>query len=90
MKQKVVRAMSLVGTMTIYLTFVLGAIFDLWEPAPVTGFWKILARNLTEAFPGGIVVLWLVCFLLLAVAYRVAENQFERVEAPLREREETP
>ena len=89
-KQKAVRIVSMVGAMALYLAFILGAVLDLWEPGTVIGFWKILARHITAAFPGDQIVLWLSCLLLLGVAYRLAESQFVRIEAPLREREEAP
>jgi len=49
----------------------------------VSGLLTIFVDRLTEFLPGGTFAVWVVCALLSWAAYRIAESEFERVEAPV-------
>ena len=49
----------------------------------VSGLLTIFVQRLTAFLPGGTFAVWIVCALLSWAAYRVAESEFEHVEAPV-------
>jgi hypothetical protein len=57
------------------------AMADVGEPWIIAGFLEIVIARAAEALPGGSLLIWVVCGLLLAAIYRLAERQFERVES---------
>jgi hypothetical protein len=54
--------------------------FNIWS---ATAFVEILMRHAVDALPGGIPAAWLLCGVVIAAAYMLAERGFERVEIPL-------
>jgi len=49
----------------------------------VSGMLTIFVKRTTDFLPGGTFAVWIVCALLFWAAYRIAESEFERVEAPV-------
>jgi hypothetical protein len=48
-----------------------------------SGLLTIFAQRMTDFLPGGSFAVWIVCALLFWAAYRIAESEFDRVEAPV-------
>jgi hypothetical protein len=48
-----------------------------------SGLPTIFTKRMTDILPGGILAVWIVCAVLIWAAYRIAESEFERVEAPV-------
>jgi hypothetical protein len=82
-----VRKFAFAGTLTILLVlhtaqfiFVAARLTSLWV---WDAFWRIGTRSLAAALPGGAPMLWILAALVIMIAYRLAERQFERAELPV-------
>jgi hypothetical protein len=51
------------------------------EHGTIAGFWEILIRDAADALPGGRTAVWILSGILVFIAYRIAERQFERAES---------
>ncbi|MBC8366757.1 hypothetical protein H8E52_05035, partial [bacterium] len=56
--------------------------FDWIDDDTFVAMQQILIRDVATAFPGSILLVWLVGGLLFAGAYRLCERQFQKVELP--------
>lgn len=69
---------ALLGAHLLQYVCATAGIGDAWAFA---GLLEIVIARAALAFPGGRVVIWVACGLLLGAIYRIAERQFERVES---------
>jgi hypothetical protein len=69
---------ALLGIHLLQYAFAMAGIGNAWAFA---GFLEIVIARASEGLPGGRVLIWAACGLLLAAIYRLAERQFERVES---------
>lgn len=67
--------------LAISIVFILAAESNWIEPDWVYAGYRICARTITAALPGGSLLLWGLLALGVAVGYRFAESRFRRVES---------
>jgi hypothetical protein len=73
----------LAATFGLHVLVNLGGIakwFNIWS---ATAFVEILMRHAVDALPGGVPTAWLLCGIVVAAVYKLAERGFERIEIPL-------
>ncbi len=75
---------ALAAAVGLQLLYVAGAIADWWDPDIHWAAVRVLVRHASAYVPGGAVVVWIVTLAVLWVAYKLAESQFVRLEAPAR------
>ncbi len=75
-----------IGIMVLCMALYVGgpalSIADVWDIQIIMAFCKILARQVAEALPGGVPMMWLVAMALGFATYRWAARQFQRIEFP--------
>ena len=70
------------GALVIHLLFVVAFVTQFIRPDAVSAFWRILAYQAGLMLPGGDMAVWLICALVFAGAYWLAQRVFERIEMP--------
>jgi len=75
---------ALVVVVGLQLLYLAGAIADWWDPDIHWAAVRVLVRHGSADVPGGAVLIWIVGLAILWAAYKVAERQFTKLEAPAR------
>lgn len=82
-KRMSVGFLVMAGLFAIYILVGALAATHLMQLWSLVGLFEILARQIGDAFPGGELLVWLVCLAITAVGYLWAERRFLRIEAVL-------
>lgn len=72
----------MLGTLAVWIGHMVAAMTHFMEPHVLAGFFDILIRRSSTAFPGSAVAVWIVCAALGWGAYRIVAWQYERAEMP--------
>lgn len=72
------------ATLAVQLLYIGGAIADWWDPDMHWAAVRVLIRKVSMEIPLGSLLIWGACLAALWAAYKLAESQFSRLEAPAR------
>jgi chromate transport protein ChrA len=72
----------IIGTLALHLALLVSFVTRFMRPDAASTFWRVLVGRAGLLLPDEEATVWLICALVFAGAYWLAQREFERTEMP--------